>query len=397
MTLVSAIVSTFTRGLKGGLPKCVKDIAIAWWKNFNSFISSVIEVDGVLVGDAVSSVVLGSIPDVTGNKTISCDIYIPSTTTIFGGFMIWISDGSSDMFSMDVFDTNTLRVTANGLAGFTDGVATVDISSLKDRILNVVITKTTRAVTSIKINGIESATFFVSGLVASSDAYFYNSKDIYMWNVNINNSHTYSGQPAGNQDSAWADNTGSIDGALDGVLSTTSISDTDQYVEESIGTRIDTIYYGQYLDATSGQINFYRSNDPGVNTFSYTDPSAGSLVEDVDIPVGGLYAIPANGICNIITSDGSEYPVCERAGTVLHDVENGIHISVTSPSWSESLYGSDYLNQCGFVNKELSDQLGLPWEAVVNGSDVALDDDTLVPVKKNDYINELDAVLDFLL
>jgi len=48
----------------------------------------------------------------------------------------------------------------------------------------------------------------------------------------------------------------------------------------------------------------------------------------------------------------SFYPTCERAGTVLHDItENSVHISADTPSWSESLYGSDYLNQYGFVTK----------------------------------------------
>lgn len=163
--------------------------------------------------------------------------------------------------------------------------------------------------------------------------------------------------------------------------------DTYPYVKDSIGLRTDTIYYGQYLNATSGQINFYRTS----GTFDYTDPSDGSSITGVSIPGTGLYTIPANGICDIITSDGSEYPVCERAGTVLHDVkETGVHISVATPSWSESLYGSDYLNQQGFVTKAESDALGYDWETVVNTTPISLNDNTLIPLGQWDYQPLLD-------
>jgi hypothetical protein len=158
------------------------------------------------------------------------------------------------------------------------------------------------------------------------------------------------------------------------------------YVKDSIGERTDTVFYGQYLDATSGQINFYRTT----GTFDYTDPSDGSSVTGVSIPGTGLYTIPANGICDIVVSDGSEYPVCERAGTVLHDVENGIHISVATPSWSETLYGSDYLNQHGYANKAASDAESYAWTTNVDGSPVALDNNTLIPLKKK---SSLDMVM----
>jgi len=134
--------------------------------------------------------------------------------------------------------------------------------------------------------------------------------------------------------------------------------DSSKYVEEHIGIRNDTVYYGQYLSSSSGQINFYRSE----GTFSYIDPSDGSLIEDIVIPTNGLFTIPSNGICEINTNDGSYYPICERSGNILHDVDvHSVHISVSSPSWAETLYGSDYLNQCGFLNKTVSDSLGYDW------------------------------------
>lgn len=158
--------------------------------------------------------------------------------------------------------------------------------------------------------------------------------------------------------------------------------DGTDYVEESIGTRIDTVYYGQYLTVSSGQINFYRTT----GTFSYIDPSDGSTVSDVSMPVDGLFTIPANGICEITVSDGSWYPICERAGSVLHDVDaNEIHISVSTPDWDETLYGSDYLNQYGYLDKETSDALGYSWETNVNGTPITLDENCLIPISQWNY------------
>lgn len=162
----------------------------------------------------------------------------------------------------------------------------------------------------------------------------------------------------------------------------------NSYIEELIGTRTDTIYYGQYLDSTSGQIDFKRSS----GTFDYTDPSDGSRIEDVPIPVNGLVTVPINGICDIGINragiwDGIDfsiydafYPVCETAGTVLHDIKaDSLHITVDTPVWAESLYGSDYLNQYGFITKAESDALGYTWETDVQGTSIVLDNNTLIP------------------
>ena len=161
-------------------------------------------------------------------------------------------------------------------------------------------------------------------------------------------------------------------------LNATVLDEGVYYIQDSIGVRSDTVFYGQYLTDTSGQINFYRTS----GTFSYTDPSDGSSVTGVSIPGDGLYTIPEDGICDIITSDGSEYPICERAGTVLHDVANEVHISVLNPVWGETLYGSDYLNQNGYKNETQSDAEGYDWTTSVNGSSVALNDNTLIPLKE---------------
>lgn len=394
-----------------GLPSCVRDITIAWWKNFNSYTSTPETIVGVIDFDGIDDSITfsGASPDVTGNKTIKFDCQFVegvSQTTVNQGLWFQFITDTSDYFvaQLAIESGSPAIATVVGNSSNTVGAKRYDLSSsLLGEKLSIEITKTSTEITSFKVNG---STISPAVVLSGSDypagdyigsfrgiVYTISNESAYFWNLEIVSSHQYDGIPDGNTNAAWVDDIGTADGTVNGSPSKVDISPGTPYVEEEIGTRIDTVYYGQYLDATSGQINLYRTT----GTYDYTDPSTGNSVTSNAIPGSGLITVPANGICEIITSDGSEYPVCERAGTVLHDVENGIHISVATPSWSETLYGSDYLNQCGFVDKELSDQQGLPWETVVDGSDVALDDDTLVPVKKNEYINDLDGVLDLIL
>jgi len=151
------------------------------------------------------------------------------------------------------------------------------------------------------------------------------------------------------------------------------------------------VFFGQYL--SSGTINFGTGRS---GTFDYTDPSDGSSVTGV--AMGTAVSVPANGICDIVTSDGSDYPCCERAGTVLHDVlENSEHILITSPVWAEALYGTDYLNQYGYTDKTHSDAAGYDWETMVNGSNITLDDDTLVPFGQWEWVYLIDSEGEYVL
>lgn len=150
-------------------------------------------------------------------------------------------------------------------------------------------------------------------------------------------------------------------------------------LEDSVGDRSNTIYYGQYL-AQNSIINFYRTS----GTFDYINPQTGASVSGVSIPIDGLYTVPADGVCEIITSDGSYYPVCERSGNILHDVVNGVHLSVSSTVWAEFLYGSDYLNQEGYIDKTTSDNKGYSWTSIVNGISTPLDNNCLIPLRGED-------------
>jgi len=284
-----------------------------------------LDFDGI--DDYVSSSVLY---DVAGDQVLSFTCYI-TDISVFGPLFrirgsvasshwsVWVNAGILYIYTRSTTTTNSS--------------ATYDLTGLQDTKLEVIITKVGTEIISVTINNVDIS------IIGDSSTSIANDPGInigvytsggggktylgsgYIWNVNINNTHTYIGQPNGNLDSAWEDTTGTVDLTVYGSPST-----------------IDLVGIG---DSTS---------------YTYF------------------------------------YPTCERAGTVLHDVtENSVHISVDTPSWSESLYGSDYLNQQGFVTKAESDTLGYDWETIVNTNPVILNDNTLVPLGQWEYVDLQDS------
>lgn len=384
----------------GGLPSCIKDITIAWWKNltqnsqgyveesigtrvdtvyYGQYLNSGSGVNGLLYFDGVDDYVDVGTVDVTGSKTITFNLYVESTITGLIPVCSFNGDGSDDIFVVDILGT-TLRCYCKGSVAGTNGRRTYDISGLLDTLLTVEITKTTEQCLSITINSVENSaaqslstsTGNIHGYIGTNRLLSAFANYLYIWNFNINDEHQWQGQPSGNLNSAWVDTIGSNNGTVNGSPTT----------------------YDLPLGGTPSVINFYRNT----GTFSYINPVDGSLVSGVTIPANGLYTIPATGICEINTSDGSYYPVCEREGIVIHDVkENSVHISVSSPDWQETLYGSDYLNQCGFLDKATSDTLGYDWETVVHSTTITLNNDTLIPLSKWHYEDLLDSNGDLVL
>jgi hypothetical protein len=298
-------------------------------------------VNGVLAFDGVDDrVVLGGSgtgPDPTGSKTLTLKLYltsIPASDVIVCHFN---TGAVNDLLSLHINNSGYLVVSRSGTTA-TDG-RMVDISSNLNRELDISISKSLGVIDTILINGVDNsiaATSFTpyNGTVAYIGAATAGNYilDAFIWDININNTNTYSGQPDGNLDSAWVDTTGVIDGTVQGSPTTTDL------------------------------INIIGSNDD----IGYT----------------------------------SFHPCCERAGTVLHDInENSIHISVTTPVWDETLYGTDYLNQYGYVDKADNDTEGYTWETSVNGSPVTLDDNTLIPLKKNINLssNTLDGAINMII
>lgn len=395
------IIGNFIGNVSGGLilPSCAEDVAISWHKNLSTVYTESETISGLLVFDGVNDYV--SFPDavgtnIQGDVTVKWKMYLnqdnfSTRTTLF----YFKSDGVSDFLNA-FFDGSSITFWASTNVSSN---AAYSISGLTDSILECELVKTTSEIVSFSVNGV-ALTRDINGTGIANDGNYIGYSILYgylsntfVWDFEIYNSsntliHSWSGQPSGNLSTAWIDQIGSSNGTLHGSPTTTDIEVTFDYVKDSIGTDTRDVYYGQHLDPTSGQIDFKRTS----GTFDYTDPTDGSLIEGVSIPSDGLYTVPTNGICEIITSDGSHYPCCERAGTVLHDVnEDSIHISIDSPVWSEGLYGTDYLNQYGFITKTDSDALGYDWETLVDSSTITLDDDCLVPLAQWEYVNIIDS------
>lgn len=378
-----------------GLPACVRSSAVGWWKSLDNEATTTQTISGLLDFDGTDDrITFGSHPDVSGSKIISFKAYLPSTSSGNGPLFIF-KDSNTDFIRFELSTEGDLFINTNNT-----NIYSYSDSSLIDNVVEVEITKTTGVLSNLSINRVDVSFSTIVTATSPDDGDYigYESRsggaatEYYygrIWDLNINYEHRYDGQPYADQDSAWIDRVGTLDGTVNGTPSTTSVSNSFVFIEESIGTRIDRVYFGQYLDSSSGQINLYRSG----GTYDYIDPSTGNSVTGNAIPGDGLITIPVNGICEITTSDGSRYPICERAGDVLHDIlENSIHISVSTPSWSETLYGSDYLNQCGFLDKATSDALGLPWTTVVNEVTETLDDNCLVPLSQWAYQALLDSL-----
>jgi hypothetical protein len=294
------------------------------------------EVSGVLNFNGDDLVTLSSIPDVTGSKAIEFSIYLDTVNYIGANrHIISFGSGNSDYFL--VFLQNSLPYLTLQVSQTADTGKVYDMTGFEDTVLNCRIVKST--------GGIDA--FYINDVLQSS-------------------------------------------------------------ISDSTGVNIGTKQViGGYFSATldEGTVwDIYIYDDPlGVNTLTNNFPGnpSGDVDTSWDDTVGSITAT-LSGVSSTrnINSNGditytSFYPTCERAGTVLHDVtENSIHISVDTPSWSESLYGSDYLNQKGFVTKSESDALGYDWETLVNITPITLNDNTLVPLGQWDYQPLLDSLGD---
>ena len=381
----------------GGLPACIRNATVAWWKDFNNIQdeSTTIIINGLLDFDEINDYVSYSAhPDVSGNKTIR--FKCAHTSLSDNSISFTFKNSNTDFFSFSLEAGGELTITVNNVELFIS-----NITFSLNEILNFVIVKTTGGLTSVVVNDtvITMSSLGIGNNIDFQDVVGRQSRqsgisiEYYgglIWDIQIDGIFASAGQPSGDENFAWDDSIGVVTATVNGTPSTTDLefTTTSEFVEDSIGTRWSPVYYGQYLDSGSGQINLYRSS----GTYDYTNPQDGTKITGNAIPGNGLISVPVSGMCEIETSDGSYYPLCERFGDVLHDIsENEIHISVLTPSWSEELYGSDHLNQCGFIDKEMSDFMGYLWRTEVDSIFIDLDDDALIPIVSRTATECIDA------
>lgn len=290
------------------LPTCVDGLAIAWFKDLNSRDKTVtvggdVLIPGLLAFDGTDDYVsFASIPDITGDRTISFYLYLLKSSGYSFNVITNITptEGANDRLTVWLngsnieVNLNAVQSSAYSIAGLENTILFIEIVKYQDSGFS-------GQMTDFRINGV-SQIESVSGTTwgdqgatigANSvpNAYL---EDALIWDFSTGG-FTAEGQPSGNTGSAWSQ---SLSATVHGSPSTTSISGdipevTYYAIDDAIGERTDTVFFGQYLD--SGEINFYRDN----NTFDYINPATGSLVEGVNIPTGGLYTVPANGICDV--------------------------------------------------------------------------------------------------
>jgi hypothetical protein len=168
---------------------------------------------------------LDSIPDITGNKTVSFKLFlplaIPSTTK--GIIDLWAGGTAGDHLMVYAAGGGTPRLFFQ-VSNISSNNFTIDYASISNQELDIVMVKTAGVVSSVTINGVPQVTSSVGsttgqgitatiGRVISFGNLYY---DGLIWDLDINSEHQYVGYPAGNLDPAWADTIGSINGTVYG-------------------------------------------------------------------------------------------------------------------------------------------------------------------------------------
>lgn len=190
-------------------------------------------VEGLLDFDGVDDYVsLGSVPDVTGNKTISFKIYVSSVST-FSPILMFRSTTISDSFAVWVNSGDLYCYAKYGTSG-TNASGTYDLTGLEDTILNVVVVKTAEQIVSITVNSVENAVLASTAYAGQDANHMWIGRYIngagtstyttaLIWDVVINGILSVAGHPSGNQNSAWEDTIGTNDGTVNGSPTTTDI------------------------------------------------------------------------------------------------------------------------------------------------------------------------------
>lgn len=271
-------------------------------------------------------------PTIAGDKNIQFKLYLDNSSGYnFDGVVSFVNS-DSDHFRIFVDSASIYFFHNNDLSPYN---RYYDISTLDSQILEFSITKDATEFTDISLNGSTITTLPYTGGISSSAF-----SGIYTFGFN---------GTTGDNLSVW---------------------DVEIY-DDPAGTNTLIHSWSGYPDGNTADA--WKDTVVNYDGTVYGSPTTTDVEEEIT-PETVTYT--------------SYYPCVERAGTVLHDImENAVHISVSTPTWNETLYGSDYLNQKGYVTKTDSDALGYDWETIVNGSDATLNDNTLIPLAQWNYVD----------
>lgn len=395
MNLANIIGIGFNAGGVTQLPLCARDLAVSWHKNLNQ----TVDLGGTYpyVKDAIG----GDVRDV---------YYGQHLTNASGQINFYRSSGTFDYKDPS---TGTLveevSIPADGLYTVpTNGICDVGIYPREgivegvldfDGVDDYVELSTTPDVTGNKT--ISFNAYITSSNISNCFMINFVSSLTDGFVVSLN-SNLLRFSPSNDPADCWTIRTDSLVNTFLNIVVTKGVGEITSITINGVSyTDYGTGGYGlgtggNYIGAFAGGFtlsdayvwNINVNNDhlfigfPNGNTNSAWDDTIGSITATVNgTPSVTTLIDQATGI-----TYASFYPVCERAGTVLHDVmQDSKHISVFTPTWAESLHGSDYLNQYGYVTKTESDTLGYAWETNVFGSPTTLNNNVLVPLAKWNY------------
>jgi len=180
-------------------------------------------VGGVIDFQADGKITFDSEPDITGSQTITLNMYLDTDTSTLN---FSIKTPTNDFMLLTYNDPPDWAGTDSVLAVHVKNSPGVvrqfyDISSYIGEITTVEIVKTSGAITSVTVGG-DTLTKVGDGYfdIGASSLKELGGSYASVWDVEIDGSHKWVGYPDGDQDSAWEDTIGSIDGTVSGTVTT---------------------------------------------------------------------------------------------------------------------------------------------------------------------------------
>ena len=304
-------------------------------------------VNGLLDFDGINdSVRVYPQPDISGEKTISFDIFFESYTATTDVFIIFSCGADNTDYLMISYRPAVEQLFV--AAKRTNGMSSYDISHLIDQHVVIEIQKETGNISSVKANG-EELSVISSGLTgpfATSETYFgYHPAYVpspwkylnhaLIWDLEIKDQNHWAGYPNGNTNTAWIDTISGFDGTVLGSPTTIDSSYLNpnygssevDYINFNYDTSLDEQKISLVVSYTSPRMPIFTYDPSDASTLYYTGGDASSivLIDDnsiykMDVNHAGNYEIEIygwNGQNNLFFNfDRDGYDVWQKFPTI---------------------------------------------------------------------------------
>ena len=182
------------------------------------------EINLITSGDGVD---FASLPDVTGNKTITMDLWLNDTSSnMYVAFSAGGQPGDFLLVTYGVIpELGQVHLSVHTKNSPSLVRKAYNISAYLNQMLTLEIVKTSSAITSVKANG-NTLTNFGSLFFDNTGGPFYyvrGDHNASIWNLEIVGSHKWIGYPYGNTNGAWLDTIGINHGTIAGTPGTRNL------------------------------------------------------------------------------------------------------------------------------------------------------------------------------